>query len=101
MAGTPELHPLGDALGTEIRGIDLSRLDDDTFDWISKAFAEHPVLVFRNQKLGASDVAAFGRRFGVPRKHALVKYRHVEYPEVSWRLVRSQARHRLAYRLDL
>ena len=30
------------------------------------------------------DIAAFGRRFGTPRKHALVKYRHPEYPEVSW-----------------
>ena len=84
MTGTPELRPLGETLGTEAVGIDLSRLDDDTFDWISNAFAEHPVLVFRDQKLAASDIASFGRRFGTPRKHALVKYRHAEYPEVSW-----------------
>ena len=31
MAGTLELRPLGEALGTEALGIDLSRLDDDTF----------------------------------------------------------------------
>src|ERR1041384_7204798 len=84
MAETPELRPLGEALGTEALGVDLSRLDDDTFDWIRNAFAEHPVLVFRNQTLGAGDIASFGRRFGLPRKHALVKYRHAEYPEVSW-----------------
>jgi taurine dioxygenase len=84
MSATPQLRPLGEALGTEALGIDLSRLDDATFDWIKQAFAEHPVLVFRDQKLGAGDVAAFGRRFGVPRKHALVKYRHAEHPEVSW-----------------
>ena len=81
---TLELRPLGKALGTEALGVDLSKLDDDTFDWIRQAFAEHPVLVFRNQTLSAGDVAAFGRRFGIPRKHALVKYRHPEYPEVSW-----------------
>ena len=81
---TLELRPLGKALGTEALGVDLSRLDDDTFAWIREAFAEHPVLVFRDQHLGAGDITAFGRRFGTPRKHALVKYRHPEYPEVSW-----------------
>ena len=42
------------------------------------------MLVFRDQDLGAVELAAFGRRFGTPRMHALVKYRHAEYPEVSW-----------------
>ena len=82
---TPELRPLGKALGTEALGIDLSTpLDEATFAWIEKAFAEHPVLVFRDQRLEAADIAAFGRRFGVPRKHALVKYRHPDHEEVSW-----------------
>ena len=81
---TPELRPLGEHLGTEAVGVDLSKLDDDTFAWISSAFAEHPVLVFRGQRLGAGDIAAFGRRFGSPRIHSLVSYRHEEYPEVSW-----------------
>ena len=84
MPGSPELRPLGDKLGSQAVGIDLSRLDDDTFAWIERAFAEHPVLVFREQTLGAADIAAFGRRFGVPRKHALVKYRHPDHEEVSW-----------------
>jgi len=84
MTGSPQLRPLGETLGTEALGIDLSRLDDATFAWIERAFAEHPVLVFRSQKLEAADIAAFGRRFGAPRKHALLKYRHSEYPEVSW-----------------
>ena len=84
MPGSPALRPLGEALGREAVGIDLSQLDDDTFAWIEQAFAEHPVLVFRDQTLGATDIAAFGRRFGVPRKHALVKYRHPDHEEVSW-----------------
>ena len=45
---TPELRPLGEHLGTEALGIDLSRLDDPTFAWIQQAFAQHPVLVFRS-----------------------------------------------------
>jgi alpha-ketoglutarate-dependent taurine dioxygenase len=85
MAPSAKLRPLGEALGTEALGVDLSRpLDDATFAWIENAFAEHPVLVFRGQDLGAAELAAFGRRFGVPKKHALVKYRHPEHEEVSW-----------------
>jgi taurine dioxygenase len=85
MTQTRELRPLGAALGTEAVGIDLSKpLDDATFAWIHGTFAEHPVLVFRNQDLGAAELAAFGRRFGTPRPHALLKYRHAECPEVSW-----------------
>src|SRR5438874_6684523 len=85
MTGSPQLRPLGEALGMEALGIDLSQpLDDASFGWIARAFAEHPVLVFRDQQLGAADIAAFGRRFGVPRLHSLVSYRHAEHPEVSW-----------------
>ncbi len=84
MSFSPQLRPLGERLGTEAIGVDLSRLDDETFAWIERAFAEHPVLVFRDQQLGAADIAAFGRRFGIPRKHALMKYRHADHPEVSW-----------------
>jgi taurine dioxygenase len=84
MSASPQLRRLGEALGAEALGVDLARLDDATFAWIQDAFAENPVLVFRDQKLGAADIAGFGRRFGVPRKHALVKYRHPDHEEVSW-----------------
>jgi taurine dioxygenase len=85
MTNSPQLRPLGETLGTEALGVDLSQpLDDTAFAWIARAFAEHPVLVFRDQNLGAVELSAFGRRFGIPRKHALVKYRHAEHPDVSW-----------------
>ena len=85
MIQAPQLRPLGAALGTEILGIDLSKpLEADAFAEIHAAFAEHPVLVFRDQDLSAPELAAFGRRFGAPRPHALIKYRHVDCPEVSW-----------------
>src|SRR5437879_2259306 len=85
MTQKPQLRALGATLGTEILGIDLSKpLEADTFAGIQAAFAEHPVLVFRDQDLGAPELAAFGRRFGAPRPHALIKYRHVDCPEVSW-----------------
>lgn len=80
-----ELRPLGHVLGTEALGLNLSgSLDDQTLSWIETAFAEHPVLVFREQNLGPGELATFGRRFGKPRIHSLVDYRHADYPEVSW-----------------
>ena len=85
MTSSPQLRPLGETLGTEALGIDLSKpLAAASVTWIRAAFAEHPVLVFRDQNLGAAELAAFGRCFGAPRQHALVKYRHAECPEVSW-----------------
>lgn len=85
MTAKPQLRPLGDALGTEVLGLDLTQpVDEAGFAWIAQALAEHPVLVFRNQALGAGELAAFGRRFGTPRRHALIKYRHADHPDVSW-----------------
>jgi len=85
MALALSLRPLGKALGTEVVGADLSKpLDGATFEWIDRAFAEHPVLVFRDQKLGAPELAAFGARFGRPQPHILEQYRHPEHAQVSY-----------------
>lgn len=85
MAIDPTTRPLGDALGTEVTGIDLSQpLDDATITWIEDAFDRHPVLVFRDQTLDAPALAAFGRRFGTPRPHALERYRHPDHDDVSY-----------------
>jgi alpha-ketoglutarate-dependent taurine dioxygenase len=59
MNDLPQLRSLGKALGTEAVVVDLSKLDDATFAWIDSTFADHPVLVFRNQYLAAEDLAAF------------------------------------------
>jgi alpha-ketoglutarate-dependent taurine dioxygenase len=85
MTTSPQLHPLGDVLGMEALGIDLSQpLDDGTIAWIERAFAENPVLVFRNQNLGAAELAGLGRNFGKPQPNVFVDYRHPDHPDVSW-----------------
>src|ERR1700722_12011497 len=85
MTSTREVRQLGQPLGAEALGFDLSQPPDaETLAWIEDAFAEHPVLVFREQNLGPAELAAFGRLFGKPKIHSLVDYRHAEYPEVSW-----------------
>jgi alpha-ketoglutarate-dependent taurine dioxygenase len=85
MTGTPRLRPIDGTFAAEALDIDIARpLDAESLAWIERAFASHPVLVFREQDLGPGELAAFGRCFGTPKRHALVDYRHAEYPDVSW-----------------
>jgi alpha-ketoglutarate-dependent taurine dioxygenase len=85
MSGTLSLRPLGKALGMEALGVDLSRkLAPDTLAWIERAFAEHPVLVFRGQRLNADELATFGAQFGQPQPHILEQYRHEDRTDVSY-----------------
>jgi len=85
MIGTARLRPIDGTFAAEALDIDIARpLDAETLAWIERAFASHPVLVFPEQDLGPGELAAFGRCFGKPKRHALVDYRHAEYPDVSW-----------------
>ena len=84
LIGRLSIRPLGKKLGTEVQGVDLARLDDETFAEIEEIFRDHPVLVFRDQKLGAAELAAFGARFGHLRPHILENYRHPDHPNVSF-----------------
>jgi len=55
----------GDALGAEVRGVDISRpLDAATLGAIQQAWDTHLVLVFRNQRLSDPHLLAFIRCFG-------------------------------------
>ena len=59
-----EVVPTGAALGAEIQGVDLRRVDDPTFTAIHRAWTDNAVLLFRGQKLSDDDLIAFSRRFG-------------------------------------
>jgi len=60
-----DVRPLTDAVGAEIRGVDVSgNPDDTTIDAIRTAFSRHAVVLFRDQSLDAPGLAAFSRRFG-------------------------------------
>ena len=77
--------PLAAAVGAEIRGIDLSGdIDKNTYDWIHQAVIRHGVLVFRGQDLDAPRFHAFASRFGPLQVHVLRKYRHKDFPGLSW-----------------
>jgi taurine dioxygenase len=59
-----EVVPSGAALGAEIRGVDLSHLDDGNFRLIEQAWFDHLVLLFRGQNLDDDQHIAFSRHFG-------------------------------------
>jgi len=59
-----EIIPTGSALGAELRGVDLAKLDEPAFRRIHQAWLDHLVLLFRGQKLSDDDLIGFSRRFG-------------------------------------
>lgn len=61
-----EVVPVDGALGAEVRGVDLARLDDATFARIHAAWLDHLLLVFRGQTIGPQDLVNLVRRFGTP-----------------------------------
>ena len=61
-----QVVPSKAALGAEIRGIDLTRIDEPTFRALHQAWLDNVLLVFRGQSLGAGDLVTLVRRFGTP-----------------------------------
>ena len=62
---TIEVSPIAGAIGAEIGGVDLSQpLDDATFAEVRKAFDEHLIIFFRDQKITPEQHLAFAGRFG-------------------------------------
>ena len=58
------VRKLTPVFGAEITGVDLTRLDDATFEHIEDAFETYSVLVFPGQNLDDDAQIAFSRRFG-------------------------------------
>jgi len=59
-----EIHPITPILGVELQGVDLSLIDEEQAAVIEDLFNQHSALLFRNQKLDASDLVRFSSYFG-------------------------------------
>src|SRR5258706_4535103 len=73
-----QIVPIEAALGAEIRGVDLTRLDDPAFRTIHEAWLHHVLLVFRGQKLLADDLVNLVRRFGTPVSSSNLHQRNLD-----------------------
>ena len=58
------ISPLGDAIGAQVSGVDISNLSQLEFARIRAAWSEYLVLLFRDQDLSVADHVAFSERFG-------------------------------------
>ncbi len=76
-----EVKPIAGALGAEISGVDLGRLDDATFKEIEAAWLEHLVVFFRNQAITPEQQLAFAKRFGAIHHHPFMKGMDA-YPDI-------------------
>jgi taurine dioxygenase len=52
--------------------------------WIYELYLEHKVLVLHDQDLSPRTFAAFGRVFGEPEQHHVIKLRHPDEPTLTY-----------------
>ena len=81
---TMTIRRLSNSLGAEVIGADLRRLEEGDFEQIQRAWREHLLLVFRDQKLDYPEYIAFGQRFGELERylHGNKDSTHPDYPEI-------------------
>ncbi len=80
------------ALGAEVEGVHLGRLDEDTFAQVRAAFLEHQVLFFRDQEITREEHKNFGRRFGTLQIHPFLQpLKDLGHPEFV--VLESDAQH--------
>lgn len=76
------VRPLGDHIGAQIEGIDISRtLSPADFNKIHDALTAYQVIFFRDQELTDGELIAFGRRFGPLYIHPYAP-KDPDHPEV-------------------
>ena len=71
-----------DNIGVSIEGIDLSSLDEVSFQKIKKLWLEYLVIVFPNQNISDEDHIKFGKRFGNLEVHPSLSHRSSKNPEI-------------------
>lgn len=75
------VRKLAGALGAEMTGVDLSRLEEDRFGAVRDALLEHIVVVVPDQDLRPESLKEFGARFGPLLTHPAVQGQQ-GHPEV-------------------
>jgi len=83
-----QVVPSGAALGAEIRGVDLSQpVPEQTKELMRKAWADHLVLLWRDQKLPDVSFLDAAAVFGVTKEPAARKYQLAGGYKIGGRIV--------------
>ncbi|MDG1274155.1 MAG: TauD/TfdA family dioxygenase, partial [Alphaproteobacteria bacterium] len=64
-----EILPLSGSIGAEIKGIDVSIIEDQQFALINQALVDYGVIYFREQALTPSQQLSFASRWNEPHLH--------------------------------
>jgi taurine dioxygenase len=67
-----QISPLAGALGAEIHGVDLLKLDGKGWKDVHRAFLQYSVLAIRDQKLEPADIMKVSAKFGEPCHYPFV-----------------------------
>ncbi len=79
-----ELIPLGEALGIEVRGVDLSApVDAAAAAALNRAFVEGVVICLRDQSLDPPSFLRTAALFGTPFAQIYGQFNHDDYPEIG------------------
>ena len=76
-----EIEPVSGNLGAIIHGVDLGKLDDETFEEVHQAWLDNGVVFFRDQDITPDEQIAFAKRFGEIHFHPYMRGLD-EHPEV-------------------
>lgn len=70
-------------LGGIVHGVDIANgVAPPTFEKLKRAFDEHSVLVFRDQRITPAQQIAFSRGFGELERHVVERYLLPGHPEI-------------------
>ncbi|HZP45594.1 MAG TPA: TauD/TfdA family dioxygenase [Candidatus Binataceae bacterium] len=76
------VRPIAGALGAEVEGVSLARVDDAGFAQLHAAFLAHQVLFFRDQEITREQQKAFACRFGTLHIHPFLQpLKELGHPE--------------------
>jgi len=77
-----DVRPIAGALGAEVRGVHVGRLDEAGFAAVKAALLEHLVLFFPDQHLDPEEHIAFARWWGEIEIHPFITKLDDDHPEI-------------------
>ncbi len=77
-----EVRRVTPTIGAEILGVDVRRLDAQSFRTVYQAFLDHIVIVIRDQTLDEEQFLDFSARFGELKAHITKKAHHPRHPNL-------------------